>query len=185
MVSESKRKYKPKLVSLPKLKNMKWYVGLAILVSLLITYILWQNWTKNQLINQFQTQSLKKQVDTMEIEVEKKVTEWKTQKVVAEKIVDKWHNISDTIIKRDTLLIECQKDIFSLDTSLYSCELALGSCLSLKTSQSELIKNLENRKTPIIVPYAGVGLSMDKNLLVSPAAQVGIGINLNKIFGKK
>ncbi len=113
------------------------------------------------------------------------MTEWKTQKVIAEKIVDKWHNVHDTIIKRDTLLVECQKDIFSLDTALYSCELALTSCLSLKTSQSNLIKNLENRKSPILVPYVGVGLSMDKNLLVSPSVQAGIGINLNKIFGKK
>ena len=164
---------------------MKWYVGLAILVSLLITYLLWQNWTKNQLINQLQTQSLKKQVDTLEVEVEKKVTEWKTQKVLADKIVNKWHNVHDTIIKRDTLLIECKKDIFSLDTALYSCELALTSCLNLKIAQSNLIRNLENRKTPIIVPHASIGLSMDKNLLVSPSLQAGIGINLNKIFGKK
>lgn len=164
---------------------MRWYVGLAILVSLLITYLLWQNWTKNQLINQLQTQSLKKQVDTLEIETEKRVVEWKTKKIVAEKIVDKWRTDTITYNNIDTLYLEAKNDIFSLDTALYSCELALGSCLSLKTSQSELIKNLENRKTPIIVPYAGVGLSMDKNLLVSPTAQVGIGVNLNKIFGKK
>lgn len=170
---------------MPKLKNMKWYVGLAILVSLLITYLLWQNWTKNQLINKLQTQSQRKQVEIKEIEVEKKVTEWKTQKIVAEKIVDKWRTDTITYTNIDTLYLEAKNDIFSLDTALYSCELALGSCLSLKASQSELIKNLENRKSPTIVPYAGVGLSMDKNLLVSPSVQCGIGINLNKIFGKK
>ena len=170
---------------MPKLKSMKWYVGLAILVSLLITYLLWQNWTKNQLINQLQTQRLKRQVDTLQVETEKRVVEWKTKKVIAEKIVDKWHNVHDTIIKRDTLLVECQKDIFSLDTALYSCELALTSCLNLKTAQSNLIKNLENRKTPLIVPYLGVGLSMDRSYLVSPSVQCGVGLNLNKIFGKK
>lgn len=172
---------------MPKLKSMKWNFTntLLILVSLLIAYLLWERSVKSRLINQLQTQSLQRQVDTLEVEVEKKVTEWKTQKVIAEKIVDKWHNVHDTIIKRDTLLVECQKDIFSLDTALYSCELALTSCLSLKTSQSNLIKNLENRKSPILVPYVGVGLSMDKNLLVSPSVQAGIGINLNKIFGKK
>lgn len=164
---------------------MKWYVGLAILVSLLIAYLLWQNWTKNQLIQSLQIINQKKIVDTLHVETEKKVTEWKTKKVVAEKIVEKWQNISDTIIKRDTLLIECQKDILSLDTSLYSCELALGSCLNLNNAQSKLIKSLENRKSPIIVPYAGVGLSMDKSLLVSPSLQVGLGLSLNKIFGKK
>lgn len=164
---------------------MKWKTGLAILVSVIIAYLLWQNWTKNQLINQLQTQSLTREVDTLTKETEVKVIEWKEKKVFADKIVNKWRNVHDTIIKRDTLLIECQKDIFSLDTALYSCELALGSCLSLNNSQSKLIKNLENRKSPMIVPYLGVGLSMDKNLLVSPTAQVGIGINLNKIFGKK
>jgi hypothetical protein len=124
-------------------------------------------------------------VDTLTKETEVKVIEWKEKKVFADKIVNKWHNVHDTIIKRDTLLIECQKDIFSLDTALYSCELALGSCLSLSSSQGKLVKNLESRKSPLIVPYVGVGLSMDKNLLVSPAAQVGLGLNLNKIFGKK
>ena len=164
---------------------MKWQSGLAILVSLLLAYLLFQNWTKSQLINQLQTQSLMREVDTLTKETEVKVIEWKEKKVFADKIVNKWHNVHDTIIKRDTLLIECQKDIFSLDTALYSAELALGSCLNLNNSQSKLIKNLESRKSPLIVPYVGVGLSMDKNLLVSPAAQVGIGLNLNKIFGKK
>ena len=172
---------------MPELKSMKWNFTntLLILVFLLIAYLLWERSVKNRLINKLQTQSLRRQVDTLEVEVEKKVTEWKTQKVIAEKIVDKWHNVHDTIIKRDTLLIECQKDIFSLDTALYSCELALTSCLNLKTAQSNLIKNLENRKSPVFVPYFGVGLSMDRSYLVSPTAQVGIGLNLNKIFGKK
>ena len=164
---------------------MKWQHGLAILVFLLVSFLLWERSMKNQLINQLQTQSLTREVDTLTKETEVKVIQWKTKKVLADKIVNKWHNVHDTIIKRDTLLIECQKDIFSLDTALYSCELALTSCLNLKTAQNNLIKNLENRKTPMIVPYVGVGLSMDKNLLVSPTAQVGIGINLNKIFGKK
>ena len=164
---------------------MKWQHGLAILVFLLISFLLWERSMKNQLINQLQTQSLTREVDTLTKETEVKVIEWKTKKIFADKIVNKWQNVHDTIIKRDTLLIECQKDIFSLDTALYSCELALGSCLNLNNSQSKLIKNLQNRKSPMIVPYVGVGLSMDKNLLVSPTAQVGIGINLNKIFGKK
>jgi hypothetical protein len=164
---------------------MKWQHGLAILVFLLLSFLLWERSMKNQLINQLQTQSLTREVDTLTKETEVKVIEWKEKKVFADKIVNKWRNVHDTIIKRDTLLIECQKDIFSLDTALYSCELALGSCLSLNNAQGKLVKNLENRKSPLIVPYVGVGLSMDKNLLVSPAAQVGIGLNLNKIFGKK
>lgn len=164
---------------------MQWKTGLAIIIAALIAYLLFQNWTKSQLISQLQTQSLMREVDTLTKETEVKVIEWKTKKVLADKIVNKWQNVHDTIIKRDTLLIECRKDIFSLDTALYSAELALGSCLNLNNSQSKLIKNLQNRKSPIIVPYVGVGLSMDKNLLVSPTAQVGIGINLNKIFGKK
>lgn len=164
---------------------MKWQHGLAILVFLLLSFLLWERSMKNQLINQLQTQSLTREVDTLTKETEVKVIEWKEKKIFADKIVNKWRNVHDTIIKRDTLLIECQKDIFSLDTALYSCELALTSCLNLKTAQNNLIKNLENRKTPMIVPYVGVGLSMDKNLLVSPTVQCGVGLNLNKIFGKK
>lgn len=164
---------------------MKWQHGLILLVSLILVYLLWERSMKNQLINQLQTQSLTREVDTLTKETEVKVVEWKEKKVFADKIVNKWHNVHDTIIKRDTLLIECRNDIFSLDTALYSCELALGSCLNLNNSQSKLIKNLESRKTPIIVPYVGVGLSMDKNLLVSPTVQCGVGLNLNKIFGKK
>lgn len=164
---------------------MQWKTGLAIIIAALIAYLLFQNWTKNQLISRLKTSQLKAQVETQSQITEVKVVEWKEKKVFADKIVNKWHNVHDTIIKRDTLLIECQKDIFSLDTALYSCELALGSCLNLNNTQSKLIKNLENRKTPIIVPYVGVGLSMDKNLLVSPTVQCGVGLNLNKIFGKK
>lgn len=164
---------------------MKWQHGLAILVFLLLSFLLWERSMKNQLINQLQTQSLTREVDTLTKETEVKVVEWKEKKVFADKIVNKWHNVHDTIIKRDTLLIECQKDIFSLDTALYSCELALGSCLNLSNSQSKLIKNLENRKSPIIVPVIGVGLSMNKDLIVQPSVNATIGINLNKIFGKK
>jgi hypothetical protein len=164
---------------------MKWHYGLLLLAFLIIGYLAWQNWISQNTIQSLQIISQKKQVDTLEVEVEKKVTEWKTKKVIAEKIVDKWHNVHDTIIQRDTLLVECQKDIFSLDTALYSCELALTSCLNLKTAQSNLVKNLENRKTPLIVPYVGVGLSMDRSYLVSPSVQCGVGLNLNKILGKK
>lgn len=164
---------------------MKWQHGLAILVFLLLSFLLWERSMKNQLINQLQTQSLTREVDTLTKETEVKVVEWKEKKVFADKIVNKWHNVHDTIIKRDTLLIECRNDIFSLDTALYSCELALGSCLNLNNTQSKLIKNLESRKTPIIVPYVGVGLSMDKKLLVSPSFQIGVGINLSKVFRKK
>ncbi len=164
---------------------MKWYVGLAIIIFLLVAALVWQGSVISRQDNQLQTQGLRIQVDTLTVETEKRVTQWKTQKVVAEKIVDKWHNVHDTIIKRDTLLVECQKDIFKLDTSLYSCELALGSCLNKNTAQSNLIKNLENRKSPVFVPYFGVGLSMDKSFIVTPSLQTGVGINLNKIFGKK
>lgn len=164
---------------------MKWQHGLAILVFLLLSFLLWERSMKNQLINQLQTQSLTREVDTLTKETEVKVIEWKTKKVFADKIVNKWRNVHDTIIKRDTLLIECQKDIFSLDTALYSAELALGSCLNLSNSQSKLIKNLESRKSPIIVPVFGVGLSMNKDYVVQPSINATIGINLNKIFGKK
>lgn len=164
---------------------MKWQFGLAIIIFLLVSALIWQKNVISRQNNQLQTQSLTREVDTLTKETEVKVVEWKTKKVFADKIVNKWHNVHDTIIKRDTLLIECRKDIFSLDTALYSCELALGSCLNLNNTQSKLIKNLESIKTPIIVPYVGVGLSMDKNLLVSPAVQCGVGLNLNKIFGKK
>ena len=124
---------------------MKWQTGLILLASLIIGYLLWQNWTNQKTIQSLQITSQKKVVDTLQIETEKKVTEWKTQKVISEKIVDKWHNIHDTIIKRDTLLVECQEDIFSLDTSIKKCDTALNVCLKLNEAQSELKKSLEKQ----------------------------------------
>jgi uncharacterized protein (UPF0264 family) len=124
---------------------MKWYYGLILLCSLLVCGLLWQNWTKNQLINQLQTQSQRKAADTLTIEVEKKVTEWKTQKVVAEKIVDKWRTDTITYTNIDTLYLEAQKDIFILDTSIKKCDTALNVCLKLNEAQSELNKSLEKQ----------------------------------------
>ena len=166
---------------------MKWNLTTTILllVSLIIGYLAWQNWISKKTIQSLQITSQKRQVDTLEVEVEKKVTEWKTREVRNNRITEKWNNIHDTILMRDTLLVEAKKDIQYLGLSNKKCDTALSSCLSYSKAQKELIKALESKKTPIIVPYAGVGLSMDKNLLVTPAAQVGIGINLNKIFGKK
>ena len=166
---------------------MKWNITntLLLLAFLIIGYLAWQNWISQKTIQSLQTQSLKKQVEVKEVEVEKKVIEYKTREVRNNRITEKWNNIHDTILMRDTLLVEAKKDIQYLGLSNKKCDTALSSCLSYSKAQKELIKALESKKTPIIVPYAGVGLSMDKNLLVTPAAQVGIGINLNKIFGKK
>ena len=162
---------------------MKW-TNIALLFLILLAGILiYRDWTRSQLLNQLTISQKKIQIDTLRIETEKKVVQFKEKKVVAEKIVDKWQNIHDTILFRDTLLVEAKNDIFSLDTALYSCELALGSCLNLKKVQSELIKSLENKKTPFIIPYAGIGLSADKDMNVKPSIQVGFGLNLNKIFG--
>lgn len=164
---------------------MKWQTGLILLASLIFTFLLWERWSKNQLINQLMTENQRRQVDTLRLETTKNVVKYKDRIKINEIILDRWTSIHDTIIHRDTLLLECQKDIFSLDTSLYVCELALGSCLSLTNSQSTLIKTLESRKSPWIVPVFGVGLSMNRDLIVQPAINATIGINLNKIFGKK
>lgn len=150
---------------MPKIKNMKWYVGLAILVSLLITYLLWQNWAKNQLINQLQTQSIKKQVEIKEVEVEKKVTEWKTQKIVAEKIVDKWRTDTITYTNIDTLYLEAKKDIFSLDTARKKCDTALNVCLQLNEEQKDLNKSLEKqnknqKKLGVLKVIGAIGAGM-------------------------
>ena len=144
---------------------MKWQSGLIILVSLLITYLLWQNWTKNQLINQLQTQNLTREVDTLTKETEVKVIEWKEKKVFADKIVNKWHNVHDTIIKRDTLLIECQKDIFNMDTAIKKCDTALNVCLQLNEAQKDLNKILEKqnknqKKAGILKVIGAIGVGI-------------------------
>jgi len=126
---------------------MKWNLTATILllVSLLIAYLLWERSVKNRLINQLQTQSLKKQVEIKEVEVEKKVTEWKTQKVIAEKIVDKWRTDTITYTNIDTLYLEAQNDIFSLDTAIKKCDTALNTCLILNQAQKDLNKSLEKQ----------------------------------------
>jgi hypothetical protein len=164
---------------------MKWQSGLILLCFLMVCLLLWQNWTKNQLINQLQMKSLEKQVDTLKIQTTKSVVEYKDRIKTNTKIVNKWNEIHDTIINRDTLLVEAKKDIQYLDTSLRKCDTALSNCLRLSNAQTEYIDALLSKKTPLIVPYVGIGLSIDKNELVSPSIQAGVGINLNKIFGSK
>ena len=144
---------------------MQWKTGLAILISVTIAYLLWQNWTKNQLINQLQTQSLTREVDTLTKETEVKVIEWKEKKVFADKIVNKWHNVHDTIIKRDTLLIECQKDIFNMDTAIKKCDTALNVCLQLNEAQKDLNKSLEKqnknqKKAGILKVIGAIGVGI-------------------------
>jgi hypothetical protein len=164
---------------------MKWQSGLILLCILMVCLLIWQNWTKNQLINQLQMKSLEKQVDTLKIQTTKSVVEYKDRIKTNTKIVNKWNEIHDTIINRDTLLVEAKKDIQYLDTSLRKCDTALSNCLRLSNAQTDYINALLSKKTPFVVPYVGIGLSMDKNETVSPSIQAGIGVNLNKIFGSK
>jgi hypothetical protein len=151
----------------------------------MVCLLIWQNWTKNQLINQLQMKSLEKQVDTFKLITTKSVVEYKDRIKTNTKIVNKWNEIHDTIINRDTLLVEAKKDIQYLDTSLRKCDTALSNCLRLSNAQTDYINALLSKKTPLVIPYVGIGLSMDKNETVSPSIQAGVGINLNKIFGKK
>jgi hypothetical protein len=164
---------------------MKWQSGLILLCILMVCLLLWQNWTKNQLINQLQMKSLEKQVDTFKLITTKSVVEYKDRIKTNTKIVNKWNEIHDTIINRDTLLVEAKKDIQYLDTSLRKCDTAISNCLRLSNAQTDYINALLSKKTPFVVPYFGIGLSMDKNETVSPSIQAGIGVNLNKIFGFK
>jgi hypothetical protein len=164
---------------------MRWQSGLTLLCILMVCLLIWQNWTKNQLINQLQMKSLEKQVDTLKIQTTKSVVEYKDRIKTNTKIVNKWNEIHDTIINRDTLLVEAKKDIQYLDTSLRKCDTALSNCLRLSNAQTDYINALLSKKTPFVVPYFGIGLSMDKNETVSPSIQAGIGVNLNKIFGSK
>lgn len=158
---------------------------ILLLATLIIGYLLWQNWTKNQLIQSLQITSQKKIVDTLEIQTTKKVIEYQDRIKTNNKIVEKWNIISDTILIRDTLLVEAKKDIQYLDTSLKRCDTALSNCLDYSKAQSQFIKDLEGKKNPIIVPVIGVGLSANKDLIVQPSINATVGINLNKIFGKK
>jgi hypothetical protein len=164
---------------------MKWQSGLILLCTLMVCLLIWQNWTKNQLINQLQMKSLEKQVDTLKIQTTKSVVEYKDRIKTNTKIVNKWNEIHDTIINQDTLLVEAKKDIQYLDTSLRKCDTAISNCLRLSNAQTEYINALLSKKTPLVIPYVGIGLSMDKNETVSPSIQAGIGVNLNKIFGSK
>ena len=129
--------------------------------------------------------SLEKQVDTFKLITTKSVVEYKDRIKTNTKIVNKWNEIHDTIINRDTLLVEAKKDIQYLDTSLRKCDTAISNCLRLSNAQTEYINALLSKKTPLVIPYVGIGLSMDKNETVSPSIQAGIGVNLNKIFGFK
>lgn len=131
--------------------------------------------------------NLEKQVDTMKIETTKSVVEYRDRIKTNTKIVDKWNVKRDTItqINIDTLYFQAQNDIQYLDTSLKKCDLALFNCLKLSDNQTDYINALQSKKSPLIVPNLSIGLSMNKDLIVQPALSAGVGLNLNKIFGKK
>lgn len=152
----------------------------CFLIALILIFIIWQ---KNQKINQLQTINQEKRLDTLKQVVIKSIVEYKERVKTNKEIVDRWHIVSDTI--KDTLIIQAKADILYLDTSLKKCDTALNNCITLADSQDKLINLLKRKKEPLISPYAGLGLSMDKNLLVSPSVQIGIGINLSKVFRKK
>ena len=164
---------------------MKWKIGLAIIIVLLVSVLIWQKNVISHQNYQLTISHQKIQVDTLEIQTTKSVVEYKDRLKTNTKIVDKWNNIHDTILQRDTLLVEAKKDIQYLDTSLIFCSKSLDNCLEYSKAQKELIKALEGKKTPLIVPTISVGLSMNKELIVQPAVSAGVGLNLNKIFGKK
>jgi hypothetical protein len=166
---------------------MKWQSGLIPLCILMVCLLLWQNSTKNQLINQLQMKSLEKQVDTFKLITTKSVVEYKDRIKTNTKIVDRWNKeyIVDSFTSIDTLFLQAKTDINYLDTSLRKCDTALSNCLRLSNAQSDYINALLSKKTPLVIPYVGIGLSIDKNETVSPSIQAGIGFNLNKIFRSK
>jgi hypothetical protein len=103
--------------------------------------------------------SLEKQVDTLKMITTKSVVEYKDRIKTNTKIVNKWNEIHDTIINRDTLLVEAKKDIQYLDTSLRKCDTALSNCLRLSNAQTDLNKSLEkqNKKQKKIGFFKVVG----------------------------
>ena len=107
----------------------KWYIGLIALVILIIGGLIWQNWTKNQLIQSLQTQSLEKRVDTLEIQTTKSVIEYKDRIKTNNQILDKWNFIHDTFLHKDTLIVEAKKDIQYLGLSNKKGDTALENCL--------------------------------------------------------
>ena len=131
--------------------------------------------------------SLEKQVDTLKIQTTKSVVEYKDRIKTNTKIVDRWNKeyIVDSFTSIDTLFLQAKSDIQYLDTSLRKCDTALSNCLRLSNAQTNYIDALLSKKTPLVIPYVGIGLSMDKNETVSPSIQAGIGVNLNKIFQSK
>jgi hypothetical protein len=131
--------------------------------------------------------SLEKQVDTFKLITTKSVVEYKDRIKTNTKIVDRWNKeyIVDSFTSIDTLFLQAKTDINYLDTSLRKCDTALSNCLRLSNAQSDYINALLSKKTPLVIPYVGIGLSIDKNETVSPSIQAGIGFNLNKIFRSK
>ena len=164
---------------------MKWQIAVIIIFILGLSGYIYHKSTINNLRDQWEINSLKSQLDSLKNHTNEATKEHTERIFNNTRIVEKWNEIHDTIINRDNLLVECKKDINFLDTSLKKCDYALKSCIYLSGQQDEIIKRLESKKTPFIIPYAGVGLSIDKSFIVSPSFQTGVGINLNKIFGRK
>lgn len=110
--------------------------------------------------------------------VEKKVIEYKDRIKTNQKIFDRWNTISDTVLMRDTLLVEAKKDIQYLDTSLQKCDSSLNSCLALTSIQKEYIKAVESRKISKFGIYLGAGIGINHKTEIAPTLNVSFGYKI-------
>jgi hypothetical protein len=105
-------------------------------------------------------------------------------------IVNKWDSMPKNLDSTtyNNKLTECIEDVkigAQMVKKAYSdCDTLIKSKQSIISSQDKTIDLLKNKKTPLFIPYAGFGVSMNKNLEIYPSINAGIGINLSRLFKK-
>lgn len=166
--------------------EIKWYYLLIVVIGVIILAYLYYQSNVNRSQNQKIISQLNLVVDSLSQKTTKSVVEYRERIKTNTKIVDKWNNIytTDSFTSIDTLFLQAKTDINYLDTSLKKCDSALSNCLNLSNTQSELIKAYKSKKEPIFITYLGVGGSLNKDLIVQPTINAGIGINLSRLFKK-
>lgn len=116
-----------------------------------------------------------------------------TGRIESKKVVYKWDTFREVI--HDTFNLDsanCNAKLAECTHDIDKMEKALNSCDSLESNHSKLTSDLyiendklRNKKESLFIPTVGLGISLNSDYQVRPSINAGLGLNINRIFGKK
>lgn len=105
-------------------------------------------------------------------------------------IENKWDSVSKNMdsVNCNLKLAECVEDIKKeaqmVQKAYLDCDSSIASKKAIISEQENTINLLKNKKVSPFGVYSGIGLSLNKDLSIQPSLQLGLGINLDRLFKK-